>query len=75
MCVAVPGKVMEINGDTAKVDIMDNICDINIKLVHVKIGDYVLIHAGCAIDVVVEDSALDILSMFEELEEEINDNP
>lgn len=75
MCVAVPGKVMEINGDTAKVDIMDNICDINIKLVHVKIGDYVLIHAGCAIDVVGEDSALDILSMFEELEEEINANP
>lgn len=75
MCVAVPGKVIEINGDTAKVDIMDNICDINIKLVHVKIGDYVLIHAGCAIDVVGKDSALDILSMFEELEEEINDNP
>ena len=75
MCVAVPGKIMEINGDTAKVDIMNNICDINIKLVHVKIGDYVLIHAGCAIDVVGEDSALDILSMFEELEEEINDNP
>ncbi|MGC4019375.1 MAG: HypC/HybG/HupF family hydrogenase formation chaperone [Muricomes sp.] len=75
MCVAVPGKIIEINGDTAKVDIMNNICDVNIKLVHVKLGDYVLIHAGCAIDVVNKDSAQEMISIFGELEEEVNDNP
>ncbi|HAX53541.1 HypC/HybG/HupF family hydrogenase formation chaperone [Muricomes intestini] len=74
MCVAVPGKVMEINGDTAKVDVMDNICDVNVKLVNVKPGDYVLMHAGCAIDVLAQDTAREILDVFAELEEEVHDN-
>lgn len=74
MCVAVPGKVMEINGDTAKVDVMDNICDVNVKLINVKPGDYVLMHAGCAIDVLAQDTAREILDVFAELEEEVHDN-
>ena len=74
MCVAVPGKIVEINGSTAKVDVMNNTCDVNIKLVQAKIGDYVLIHAGCAIDVLSKDSAEEILWMFKELEEEVHAN-
>ena len=75
MCVAVPGKIIEINGDKAKVDIMNNICEVNIRLVSVKLGDYVLIHAGCVIDVLKKDMAEEILSMFNELEEETYENP
>ena len=75
MCVAVPGKIIEINGDRAKVDIMNNICDVNIKLVSVTLGDYVLIHAGCVIDVLKKDIAEEILLMFNELEEDANENP
>jgi len=74
MCVAVPGKIIEISGDKAKVDIMNNICEVNIKLVTVKIGDYVLIHAGCVIDVLKKDIAEEILLMFNELEEDANDD-
>ncbi|MHC1721864.1 MAG: HypC/HybG/HupF family hydrogenase formation chaperone [Aminipila sp.] len=74
MCVAVPGKIVEINGDTAKVDVMNNTCDVNIKLVQAKIGDYVLIHAGCAIDVLSKDSAEEILWLLNELEEEVDGN-
>lgn len=73
MCVAVPGKVIEINGDMAKVDIMNNICEVNIRLANVKLDDYVLIHAGCVIDVLKKDAAEEILWMFNELEEEAND--
>jgi len=69
MCVAVPGKIIEINGDMAKVDIMNNICEVNIKLVSAKIGDYVLIHAGCVLEVLKKDMAEEILSIFSELEE------
>lgn len=72
MCVAVPGKIINIQGDTAKVDIMNNTCEVNIKLVQAKPGDYVLIHAGCAIDVLSQDMATEMISMFEELEEEIH---
>ncbi len=73
MCVAVPGKVVEINGDYAKVNIMNNLTQANIKLVSVKIGDYVLIHAGCVIEVLKKDAAEEILSIFSELQEEMNE--
>ena len=70
MCVAVPGKIIQIKGDYAKVNIMDNITDANIKLVDAKVGDYVLIHAGCVIDVLKEDVAEEILTIFSQLQEE-----
>lgn len=73
MCVAVPGKVVEINGDYAKVNIMNNLTQANIKLVSVKIGDYVLIHAGCVIEILKKDAAEEILSIFSELQEEMNE--
>ncbi len=69
MCVAVPGKVIEIDGAFAKVDIMNNITSANIKLVDAKIGDYVLIHAGCVIEVIKKDLAEEMLCIFSELEE------
>lgn len=69
MCVAVPGKIVKINGDTAKVDIMNNICEANIRLVDARIGDYVLIHAGCVLEVLKEETAKELISIFEELED------
>lgn len=70
MCVAVPGKIIEINGDKAIINIMNNTCEVDIRLASVKIGDYVLIHAGCVIDVLAKDTAEEIIWMFQELEEE-----
>ena len=69
MCVAVPGKITELNGDIAKVNIMNNITQVNVKLVDAKIGDYVLIHAGCVLEVMKKDVAEEILCIFSELEE------
>lgn len=69
MCVSVPGKVIEINGDKAIVDIMSNQCEADIRLADVKIGDYVLMHAGCVIDVLQKEMAEDIISVFGEIEE------
>ena len=75
MCVAVPGKIIEIFGDTARVDVMDNVCEANIKLVDAKIGDYILIHAGFALEVLKKDAAEELISIFEELEEETYEDP
>lgn len=72
MCVAVPGKIIEINGDFAKVDIMRNITEVNIKLISPKIGDYVLIHAGCVLEVLKKDKAEELIWLFNELEEQAN---
>lgn len=74
MCVAVPGKIIEINGDFAKVNIMDNITQANIKLVSAKIGDYVLIHAGCVIEVLKKEAAEEILMLFSQLSEEMDED-
>lgn len=68
MCIAVPGKVIEINGNYAKINIMDNITSVNISLVSAKVGDYVLIHAGCVLEVLKKETAEEILSIFSELE-------
>lgn len=74
MCVAVPGKVVEINGDIAKINIMNNITEANIKLVSVELGDYVLIHAGCVLEVMKKEAAKEILDIFEELGETLIEN-
>ena len=71
MCVAVPGKVIEINRekDTAKVSVSGNLLNVNISLIYPKIGDYVLIHAGCALEIVKEDTAKEMEDLFKLLEE------
>lgn len=70
MCVAVPGKIVEINGDIAKVDVMSNISEANVKLVDAKVGDYILIHAGYALEVMKKDMAEELIDIFNELKEE-----
>lgn len=68
MCVALPGIVREIEGDTAKVDFKGNIVKVNLGLVNAKVGDYVLVHAGCAIEIMKKDSAEELMDILEELE-------
>ncbi|MGN6715106.1 HypC/HybG/HupF family hydrogenase formation chaperone [Anaerocolumna jejuensis] len=74
MCVAIPGKIIEIHGDTAKADIMGNIFEANISLVDTKLGDYILIHAGFAIEVVQADQAQEMIDIFAELNEVIRND-
>ena len=68
MCVAYPGKVIGINEKTADVDFGGNIASVKIGLVDVKVGDYVLAHAGMAIEVMNEEKARGILEVWEQLE-------
>lgn len=69
MCVAAPGKVIEINGDTAVIDYNGNKVNANKGIVDIKIGDYVLVHAGLIIQVLSENEAKNMLELFEELSE------
>lgn len=51
--LAQPGKVVEIQGETATVDLGGGtLVNANIALVEVKTGDYVLVHAGCVLRVI-----------------------
>jgi len=68
MCLAVPGKVATINGSFATVDIAGNHVETDIAMVpEVKVGDYVLVHAGFAIQIYDRQEALQTLKLFEEL--------
>jgi hydrogenase expression/formation protein HypC len=70
MCLAIPGKVIEIkkNKEHATVDYGDGTKRLaNITLVDVKVGDYVLVHAGFAIEVLNEKEAEETLDLFREM--------
>lgn len=73
MCVAVPGKVVEIKGTAGKVDFGGNLLDVNLGLVAAEVGDYVLVHAGCALEVVDEDRANELIKLFRELQEVLDE--
>lgn len=70
MCVAVPGKVMKIEDGVAEVDFSGNLVRAMTGLVNVKVGDYALVHAGCIIQIMKPEEALEIQALFEEVQNE-----
>jgi hydrogenase expression/formation protein HypC len=68
MCVALPGKVLEVNGTTATVDFSGNTVQAQAGLVQVKPGDYVLVHAGCILQVLSKEDNDMLQELFEEVE-------
>ncbi|HRT47587.1 MAG TPA: HypC/HybG/HupF family hydrogenase formation chaperone, partial [Bacteroidales bacterium] len=62
MCLSLPAKVIEVNGDMADVSVGGTIFKAGLQLLDdVKPGDYVLLHAGFAIQKIKEDEAREIL--------------
>ncbi|TET18632.1 HypC/HybG/HupF family hydrogenase formation chaperone [Candidatus Bathyarchaeota archaeon] len=68
MCLAIPAKVIEIRGNTAKVDFGEGVLrDVNVMLVNPRLGEYVLVHAGYAIQVIDRKAAEETLRLWEEI--------
>ena len=70
MCLAIPGKVIEIDkkNQTAIIDYGDQTKrKANISLVDVKVGQYVLVHAGFAIQTLDPKDAKETLELFREM--------
>jgi hydrogenase expression/formation protein HypC len=70
VCLAIPGKIIEIdsNKEHAIVDYGDGTKrKANVTLVDVKIGDFVLVHAGFAIEVLNQKEAEETLDLFREM--------
>jgi len=76
MCLAIPAKVANIEGDEARVDFGEGVLrEVNVTLVDAKVGDYVLVHAGYAIQVLSEEEAMETLRLWNEiLKSETNKN-
>ncbi len=68
MCMAIPMKVTEISGADGKCELSGVSRSVRFDLVpSVKIGDYVLVHAGFAIETIDEDEAQRTLELFKEM--------
>ena len=71
MCIAVPMEITSIDerNHSGKVSHAGNEISVDLTLVSPKVGDYVLVHAGCAIEIVEKESAEEILDIFASLED------
>ncbi|ELK21936.1 MULTISPECIES: HypC/HybG/HupF family hydrogenase formation chaperone [Anoxybacillus] len=68
MCVGVPAKVLHIEGFSALVDVMGSQMNVGIIFVpEVKIGDYVIVHAGQAMSIIDEQYAQESLEEWRKL--------
>jgi len=70
MCLAVPAEIKSIEGTTATVDYGGVKRTANISLVEAKVGDFVIVHAGYAIQVMDREEAEKTLDIFREMLEQ-----
>jgi hydrogenase expression/formation protein HypC len=66
VCLAIPGKIKKINKktNTASVDFDGVERDVNVSLVKIQKGDYVIVHAGYAIQKLTNKDAKEVLAIF-----------
>ena len=76
MCVAAPMKIVSIDwkNHTAVAELEGNKLMVSIRLIDPKIGDYVLVHAGCALEILSKQTAEEIKELFDELKAVENDS-
>ena len=68
MCVAIPGTVIKMDGHKATVDFKGTNVVADAGLVDTKVGDKVLVHAGCIIQTMDDAMADEITELFDEIE-------
>jgi len=69
MCLSVPAKVISVDGSSAKVSVGGTLVNIALHLVDdVKVGDYVLVHTGFALQKISEEEALETIELIRQLD-------
>ena len=70
VCLAIPMQITAVEGETATIELGGLTQKTSLMLVpQADVGDYVLVHAGCAITVLDRQEAEERLELFAELEE------
>ena len=70
MCLGIPMKVVKVSGNTAEAKLMSLSREVDIRFLDgVKLGDYVIVHAGFAIQFVDEEEAVNTLNLVREMGE------
>ncbi|KUH32897.1 hydrogenase [Thermococcus celericrescens] len=69
MCLAIPGRIIKVDGKTAVVDFGGVKREVRLDLLpEAGVGDYVIVHTGFAIERLDEERALEILEAWAEVE-------
>ena len=69
MCLSIPAKIISIDGNMASASVGGAIVRTGLHLLDdVKVGDYILIHTGFALQKISEEEALETIRIIEELE-------
>jgi len=70
MCLSIPAKIDRIDGEMATVSVGGATYQASLMMIDdVKVGDYILLHTGFAIQKISEEEAEETLRLFEEFEE------
>ncbi len=73
MCLSIPAKIVSINGYLAEVSAGGAIFKAGIQMIEdPKPGDYILLHAGFAIQKINAEEAAETLKLFEEMGDTLN---
>jgi hydrogenase expression/formation protein HypC len=68
MCLAIPARILSVNDGMAQVDFGNGVLrEVSVMLVEARKGDYVLVHAGYAIQVLDEKEAEETLRLWDEI--------
>jgi hydrogenase expression/formation protein HypC len=66
MCLAIPAQVLEVTGNIAQVSVEGALREVHLGLVDgVDVGDYVLVHAGFALERWSEDDVREWRAMLD----------
>jgi hydrogenase expression/formation protein HypC len=69
MCLAIPMKIIEIKDKRGIVEVGGVKREVGLQLMkEIKVGDYVIVHAGFAIQILDEKEAKETIALFEEME-------
>ena len=76
MCIAVPMRIVEIDYPMAVCESKGVRRKVNLMLIdenEVKVGDYVVVHVGTAIEVIREEEAKEVWELLDRIAEEAED--
>ncbi len=73
MCLSIPAKIVSIDGSMAEVSVGGSLFKAGLHMItDPKIGDYILLHAGFAIQKISEQEAAETLKILREMDDALN---
>ena len=67
MCLAIPGKIVKINGEMGDVDFGGVTRQADLSMVDANVGAWAVVHAGFAIQVMDEEDAQETIRLWNEV--------